>query len=568
VNAVAAVRTTCPYCGVGCGVRVTPHAANVTVAGDPEHPANLGRLCSKGAALGETLGMDGRLLNPRVLGHDTDWAAALGYVADGFRRIIAEHGADAVAFYVSGQLLTEDYYVANKLMKGYIGSANIDTNSRLCMSSAVAAHKRAFGEDVVPVSYEDVELADLIVLVGSNTAWCHPVLFQRIVKAKERRPDLKIVVIDPRTTTTGEIADLHLPVAAGTDVRLFNGLLHHLHRHGIEDHEFIDAHTEGFNPALSVAQASAASIADVARCCRLDAAAVERFYVLFAQTPRVVTLFSQGVNQSSAGTDKANSIINCHLMTGRIGRPGAGPFSITGQPNAMGGREVGGLANMLAAHRDLEDPEHRRIVQEFWASPTIASRPGLKAVDLFEAMHAGRVKAIWIAGTNPVVSMPNADRARAALRRCELVVVSDRVRARAAARGGLGREGRHRHQLRALHLPTARLSRVARRRQAGLVDLRGSGTRDGIHERLRLPVRTCRVRRTCAAVRDGRRGRPRAHRQPRVQLERLGNARCRRLRRARAAPLGRSRVRRRPLLASRWPGTLHRHPATPTRPCA
>jgi assimilatory nitrate reductase catalytic subunit len=434
VNA-AAVRTTCPYCGVGCGVLVTPTPPQAAgsavehahVAGDPTHPANGGRLCSKGSALGETLSMDGRLLHPRVLGRDTDWNMALGYVAAGFRRLIETHGPDAVAFYVSGQLLTEDYYVANKLMKGYIGTANIDTNSRLCMSSAVAAHIRAFGEDVVPVSYEDVELADLIVLVGSNTAWCHPVLFQRIVKAKERRPELQIVVIDPRRTSSCEIADLHLPIAAGSDVWLFNGLLHELHRHGIEDHEFIDAHTRGVDLALAVAENTAGSIAAVARRCGLDSGLLQRFYELFARTARVVTLFSQGVNQSSSGTDKANSIINCHLLTGRIGRPGAGPLSLTGQPNAMGGREVGGLATMLAAHLDLEDTEHRRIVQQFWDSPTIATRPGLKAVDLFEAVHAGRVKAIWIAGTNPVVSMPNADRVRDALRRCELVVVSDCV---------------------------------------------------------------------------------------------------------------------------------------------
>jgi len=414
-----------PGAASGGATSIDAPSMSVTVAGDPEHPANFGRLCSKGSALGETLGLGGRLLNPRVLGQDTDWPVALDYVADGFKRIIAEHGRDAVAFYVSGQLLTEDYYVANKLMKGYIGTANIDTNSRLCMSSAVAAHKRAFGEDIVPVSYEDLEVADLIVLVGSNTAWCHPVLFQRIVRAKELRPDLKIVVIDPRSTPTGEIADLHLAVSAGSDVWLFNGLLSYLHEQGADDADFVARHTTDAARALAVAHNTAGSIAAVARRCGLEAAALETFYQLFARTPRVVTLFSQGVNQSSAGTDKANSIINCHLLTGRIGRPGAGPFSITGQPNAMGGREVGGLANTLAAHMDLDNAEHRRIVQRFWGSPTMPERPGLKAVDLFEAAHAGRVKAIWIAGTNPVVSMPNADRAREALRRCELVVVSD-----------------------------------------------------------------------------------------------------------------------------------------------
>jgi assimilatory nitrate reductase catalytic subunit len=332
-----------------------------------------------------------------------------------------------VAFYVSGQLLTEDYYVANKLMKGYIGSANIDTNSRLCMSSAVAAHKRAFGEDLVPVQYQDLELADLIILVGSNTAWCHPVLYQRIVRAKELRPALKLVVIDPRRTPTCEIADLHLPVRAGTDVWLFNGLLSYLDRERSGDTGFIDRHTTNVDAALAIAREQTSSLEEVAHHCGLQAWALEEFYDLFARTPRVVTAFSQGVNQSSAGTDKANSIINCHLYTGRIGRPGMGPFSITGQPNAMGGREVGGLANMLAAHMDLDNPSHRTLVQNFWHSPSIAARPGLKAVDLFEAIHQGRVKAVWIAATNPVVSLPDADRVRAALRRCELVIVSDCV---------------------------------------------------------------------------------------------------------------------------------------------
>jgi len=312
-------------------------------------------------------------------------------------------------------------------MKGYIGSANIDTNSRLCMSSAVAAHRRAFGEDLVPVGYEDLDQADLIVLVGSNTAWCHPIVFQRIVRAKEARPGLKVVVVDPRATPTCDIADLHLPVKSGTDVWLFNGLLSYLHRHGIEDRAFIAAHTAGVEHALTIADNTAGETAAVARLCAIQPTALEDFYRLFARTQRVVTLFSQGVNQSSAGSDKVNGIINCHLLTGRIGRPGTGPFSITGQPNAMGGREVGGLANTLAAHMELDRADHRRLVQDFWRSPRIADRPGYKAVELFEAIHSGKVKAVWIAATNPVVSLPNADRTRAALSRCELVVVSDCV---------------------------------------------------------------------------------------------------------------------------------------------
>jgi assimilatory nitrate reductase catalytic subunit len=435
----AVVRTTCPYCGVGCGILArrsndtagwtAGRAATGTadIAGDPQHPANFGHLCSKGSALGDTLGLDGRLLHPQIAGRRVGWDEALTHVARGFSDVIQRHGPDAVAFYVSGQLLTEDYYVANKLMKGFIGSANIDTNSRLCMASAVAGHRRAFGGDLVPLSYEDLTLADLIVLTGSNTAWCHPVLFRRMVEEKERRPELKLVVIDPRRTATAESADLHLPIRSGSDVLLFNGLLTSLRRRGMTDTRFVSAHTSGASAALDAAEASAPDVDAVARACGIEPARIEEFYRLFGTTERVVTAFSQGVNQSSAGTDKVNSIINCHLLTGRIGRPGMGPFSLTGQPNAMGGREVGGMANMLAAHMELANPLHRARVQQFWRSPRLACRPGLKAVELFEAVHEGRIKAIWIMATNPVVSLPDADRVRAALQKCEFVAVSDCV---------------------------------------------------------------------------------------------------------------------------------------------
>ncbi|WP_241521007.1 nitrate reductase [Steroidobacter cummioxidans] len=421
------IRTTCPYCGVGCGVIAQPDAARgtVNISGDTTHPANYGRLCSKGSALGQTLGTEGRQLYPEINGARVSMVAALTHIASGFNRIIAEAGPDAVALYVSGQLLTEDYYIANKLMKGFIGTANIDTNSRLCMSSAVAGHKRAFGEDIVPVCYEDLELADLIVLVGSNTAWCHPVLFQRITRAKQQRPDMKVVVVDPRRTLTCEIADLHVPVRGGSDVWLFNGLLAYLHEHGHVATDFIASHTEELDDTLQVACESAGNVNQVATACGIDTERLLEFYRMFADHKRVVTAFSMGVNQSSAGTDKVNSIINCHLLTGRIGEPGMGPFSITGQPNAMGGREVGGLANMLAAHLDLEDASQRELVQNFWRSPRIAERGGLKAVELFDAIYDGKVKAVWIMATNPVVSLPDADKVKEALRRCELVVVSD-----------------------------------------------------------------------------------------------------------------------------------------------
>jgi len=428
-----ATATTCPYCGVGCGVRATQQAdGRIEVSGDQAHAANQGRLCVKGSALGETLGLDGRLLHPHMREpggslRRAGWDEALDAVARGFADVIARHGPDSVAFYVSGQLLTEDYYVANKLMKGFIGSANIDTNSRLCMSSAVAGHKRAFGEDLVPGNYEDLEQADLVVLVGSNTAWCHPILYQRLARAKEARPQMRIVAIDPRRTATCELADLHLALKPGTDVWLFNGLLAWLSEQGAADTDYVAAHTDGLSEALAAARAGGADPASVARACRLDEEDVRAFYALFARTAKVVTAFSQGVNQSSSGTDKVNSIINCHLLTGRIGKPGAGPFSLTGQPNAMGGREVGGLANMLAAHMELANPLHREITQAFWQSPAMASQPGLKAVELFEAIEAGRVKAVWVMATNPLVSLPDADQARRALASCELVVASDIV---------------------------------------------------------------------------------------------------------------------------------------------
>ena len=416
-------RTTCPYCGVGCGVLATPQPdGSVTIAGDPDHPANFGRLCSKGSALGETLSLDGRLLHPEIADKRVTWDEALDHVAGRFTRIIAEHGPDAVAIYGSGQLLTEDYYLANKLMKGFVGTANIDTNSRLCMASSVAGHKRAFGSDTVPGNYEDLEQADLVVLVGSNLGWCHPVLYQRIVAARAQRPEMKIVLIDPRRTVTNDIADLHLPIAPDGDGALFVGLLAHLAQTGATDPAYIAAHTSGFDAALLAAEDW--DIARVAAATGLAPLAVSRFYDLFARTEKVVTVYSQGVNQSAAGSDKVNAIINCHLASGRIGRPGMGPFSVTGQPNAMGGREVGGLANMLAAHMDFT-PEAIDRVSRFWDAPNIARKPGLKAVDLFAAMARGEIKAVWIMATNPVDSMPDADAVRAALAACPLVVVSD-----------------------------------------------------------------------------------------------------------------------------------------------
>ena len=429
MNHEKTIKTTCPYCGVGCGVIVDlDEEGMIKVKGDPDHPANYGRLCSKGSALADTLGMQGRLLYPELNGESCSWEDALNFVSTRLSSVIEQYGPDSMAFYLSGQLLTEDYYVANKLMKGFIGSANIDTNSRLCMSSVVAAQKRAFGVDTVPGCYDDLERAKLIVLEGSNTAWCHPVIYQRIVKAKKDNPDLMVILIDPRQTATAGIADIFLPINPGTDSILFNGLLVYLQDQGESNNQFIGNCTEGLDTALAEARESSPSIASVASQCELNEADITNFYRLFARTERVVTVFSQGINQHSSGTDKVNSIINCHLLTGRIGRPGMGPFSLTGQPNAMGGREVGGLANQLAAHMNLENEAHRDIVQTFWQSPKIADNAGLKAVDLFDAMYEGKIKVVWIMGTNPAVSMPDSNKVREALKRCELVIVSDCVR--------------------------------------------------------------------------------------------------------------------------------------------
>jgi len=417
------IKTTCPYCGVGCGVEASVDNNNIiAVSGDVSHPANFGKLCVKGSALHETMGDAGRLMHPRIEGRQTDWPTAIQTVADRLSQVRDQYGPGAIAFYLSGQLLTEDYYVANKLAKGFIGTGHVDTNSRLCMSSAVAGYKRAFGSDAVPCNYEDLEQCDLLVLTGSNAAWTHPVLYRRMDEAKKVNPNLKIVVIDPRRTATCDLADLHLAIAPGSDNFIFSGLLHYLAANGFTDLDYIEQRTEGFASALD--QCTSATLSNVSEQANIDLDDLATFYQWFAKTEKAITFYSQGINQSATGTDKCNAIINCHLATGKLGKVGAGPFSITGQPNAMGGREVGGLANMLAAHMDYS-PENIATVAEFWGTDSTSCEPGLKAVDLFDAVADGRIKAIWIMGTNPVVSMPNANIVKAALERCETVIVSD-----------------------------------------------------------------------------------------------------------------------------------------------
>ena len=416
------MKTTCPYCGVGCGVSVTPQGdEQAQVAGDLQHPANFGRLCVKGTALGETLKKDGRLLYPQVNQQRVSMDAALEAAANGLREIIEQHGPQAVAFYGSGQLLTEDYYVANKLMKGFIGAANIDTNSRLCMASAVVGYKRAFGADAVPCCYEDFERADVVILVGSNAAWAHPVAYQRLVKAKQQRPEMQVIVIDPRRTATCDLADLHLALRPGSDSVLFAGLLNWLVENNGIDTRML-AHLADVEPALLAAREW--DLARVAAHCDLEPEQVTAFWQLFTSSQRVLTLWCMGVNQSVSGSDNNNAIINAHLLSGKVGLPGSGPFSLTGQPNAMGGREVGGLANQLAAHMNFNDADCDRL-QRFWQSPTIARQPGLTAVKLFDAIERGDVKAVWIMGTNPAVSMPEGNRIAQALAKCPLVIVSD-----------------------------------------------------------------------------------------------------------------------------------------------
>jgi len=427
-------RSTCPYCGVGCGVIIESEGAQITgVRGDPDHPANFGRLCTKGSTLHLTasapITRQTRLLRPMQRARRGEapqplgWDAALDQAAGRFAGIVQAHGPDAVGFYVSGQLLTEDYYVFNKLAKGLVGTNNIDTNSRLCMSSAVAGYKQTLGADAPPACYDDLRHAQCLFIVGSNTAWAHPILFRRIEDAKAANPALKIVVADPRRTDTVEIADLFLPLQPGTDVMLFNGMLHLMLREGWIDADYIAAHTSGFETLK--ATVGDCTPETVARVCGLSTEQLFEAARLFATSPATLSLYCQGLNQSSSGTAKNAALINLHLATGQIGRAGAGPFSLTGQPNAMGGREVGGLANLLSAHRDLANPAHRAEVAALWGVPSVPVQPGKTAVEMFQAAADGEIRALWIACTNPAQSMPDQATVRRALERAEFVVVQE-----------------------------------------------------------------------------------------------------------------------------------------------
>jgi assimilatory nitrate reductase catalytic subunit len=435
-------KSTCPYCGVGCGVIIASQGNQITgVRGDPDHPANFGRLCTKGATLHLTatasVNEQTRLLQPMqrlqrgAAPQRTTWDQALDLAAHRFADIIRKHGPDAVGFYISGQLLTEDYYVFNKLAKGLIGTNNIDSNSRLCMSSAVTGYKQTLGSDAPPACYDDLKHAGTIFIAGSNTAYAHPILFRRIEDARQANPALKIVVCDPRRTDTAEIADLFLPIQPGTDVMLFNGMLHIMLWEGWLDSAFVSKHTNGFDALkATVRDCTPELVAQICGISKDDLLQAARLFAGVApdrpdQRTPTLSLYCQGLNQSSSGTAKNAALINLHLATGQIGKPGAGPFSLTGQPNAMGGREVGAMANLLSGHRDLTNPAHRAEVATLWGVPEVASQPGKTAVEMFQAAADGEIKALWIACTNPAQSMPDQATVRRALERAEFVVVQE-----------------------------------------------------------------------------------------------------------------------------------------------
>ena len=428
-------RSTCPYCGVGCGVIIESQGEQITgVRGDPDHPANFDRLCTKGSTLHHTaakpITLQARLLQPahrfsrQSAPSAVSWDTALDLAVDKFSQVITDHGPDAVGFYISGQLLTEDYYVFNKLAKGLIGTNNVDTNSRLCMSSAVAGYKLTLGADAPPACYDDLNHASTLFITGSNTAFAHPILYRRIEDAKRANPAMKIIVADPRRTETAEAADLHLPILPGTDVALYHGMLHVMLWEGLTDSAYIAAHTQGFEALRNRVRDYAPK--DVAKLCGISEEALLQAARWFGDANgRTLSLYCQGLNQSSSGTAKNAALINLHLATGQIGKPGAGPFSLTGQPNAMGGREVGGMANLLSAHRDLTKPEHRAEVASLWGVPDVPATPGKTAVEMFEAAADGEIRALWIACTNPAQSMPDQTTVRRALERAEFVVVQE-----------------------------------------------------------------------------------------------------------------------------------------------
>ena len=424
-------KSTCSYCGVGCGIIVSKHQnGKVSVRGDVDHPVNKGKLCSKGMNLHYVVNKkEDRLLVPHVRaakGHPllpVEWPDAINKVAKSFSKLIEKYGPDSVGFYVSGQCLTEEYYVATKLAKGFWGTNNIDTNSRLCMSSAVAGYKMQLGEDAVPVSYEDIELADCFFITGANPSWCHPILFQRLEEHKRKNPHVKVIVADPRRTQTCSIADIHLQINPGTDVYLNHAIGRSLVEQELIDLDFIEKHTNGFHAYLE--KVFDLSIEDAATKCGISVDSIKKTASLIGTSKGFISMWAMGLNQSVIGVNKNLSLINLSLITGKIGKPGCGPFSLTGQPNAMGGREVGGMCNLLPAHRNLNDLSHRREVANFWGVEKIPEKAGYSATEMIDALNSGKMKAVWIICTNPMVSLPNSHLVEQALQKAKMVVVQD-----------------------------------------------------------------------------------------------------------------------------------------------
>jgi ferredoxin-nitrate reductase len=425
------IKTTCSYCGVGCGIIVNNDAKNgVTVTGDINHPVNKGMLCSKGMNLHYVVNdTSDRILYPEMRwskSHPMErvsWDSAMERAAAVFASIIKKHGPDSVGFYVSGQCLTEEYYLINKLVKGFLKTNNVDTNSRLCMSSAVVGYKKTFGEDSVPIAYEDIELADTFLITGANPAFCHPILFRRIEMHKEKNPKTKIIVIDPRRTDSAAIADLHLQIIPGTDVILCHAIAKILIEKGYTDSDFIKNHTENYQLYRDLVLST--SLEKASKLCGISIPEMKLAADIIAKANGFMSLWAMGLNQSAIGVDKNTALLNLSLLTGHVGKPGSGPFSLTGQPNAMGGREVGGMANLLAVHKELANPVHRQEVADFWGVDAISEKPGLTATEMFDALESGKMKAIWVICTNPMVSLPDSRRVEKALQNAKFVVVQD-----------------------------------------------------------------------------------------------------------------------------------------------
>ena len=425
------VKSTCSYCGVGCGIEVSVDKQGfIEVQGDEENPVNRGMLCSKGRNLNYVVqDQTDRLLYPKMRWSKNhpmqriDWDTAINRSAAVFKSLIKEYGSDSVGFYVSGQCLTEEYYLINKLTKGFLGTNNVDTNSRLCMSSAVSGYVKTLGEDAVPVSYEDIELADCFLIAGANPAWCHPILFRRLEQHKEKNPDVKMIVVDPRFTDTCVTADLHLQLKPGTDTVLYQAIGRALIENGDFDLEFVQNHADGFEKYKE--EVFRTSIEDAAQICDVPAEQIREAASMIGDAKGFLSMWAMGLNQSADGVNKNLAFINLNLITGHIGKPGSGPFSLTGQPNAMGGREVGGMATLLAAHRVQANTEHRDEVAKFWGVNELPAKPGLTATQMFEALKSGEMKAIWIICTNPSVSLPNARLVDEALKAAKFVIVQD-----------------------------------------------------------------------------------------------------------------------------------------------